>query len=378
MIVVVSALIIQNGRACLTQRRSMQKCAFLWETPGGKQEGNESFHDTLRRELKEELGIVVGDIPEQAAAATIIPPGLENTEFQLLTFIVTDFQGEPRPLEGQGIGWFLPSEINNLRLTPGNEATRGEIKAAFDVLAWAALRRAKGDPLFQPAPGRASLGPVPILDQDGQPSGIVASSMSAGDWGPQEIKVTLEHPTNQFITVARFAAHAHDKRSKTEAGRFRQVTGAPYFTHPWRVALDVILRPDSTAPMGLAALCHDLLEDTTVTEAELRTMIGDVATGYVIELTNKFTKEQHPELNRKQRKERELLRLCGISYEAKTIKLIDRIDNLSDAPFTDDDGSDFREVYIHESETLCASIGTVAPDLADKLFALIRKHKQSV
>src|SRR5271156_3465551 len=60
MIEVVSAVIIRKGRILLTQRREDKDFAFTWECPGGKVDGNESHHDALRRELKEELGYSTG------------------------------------------------------------------------------------------------------------------------------------------------------------------------------------------------------------------------------------------------------------------------------------------------------------------------------
>ena len=50
----------------------------------------------------------------------------------------------------------------------------------------------------------------------------------------------------------------------------------------------------------------------------------------VEELTNEFTKGRYPDLNRAQRKQREINRLKGISDRGKIIKLYDRLANLED------------------------------------------------
>jgi len=57
MISVVAALIQQNGRLLICQRRRTGSFAFQWEFPGGKLQPGESPADALARELTEELGV---------------------------------------------------------------------------------------------------------------------------------------------------------------------------------------------------------------------------------------------------------------------------------------------------------------------------------
>jgi len=54
---VVAALIRENSRILICQRRPDQLHAGKWEFPGGKLEAGESPRKGLARELKEELGI---------------------------------------------------------------------------------------------------------------------------------------------------------------------------------------------------------------------------------------------------------------------------------------------------------------------------------
>lgn len=53
-----------QGRILICRRGPGGDCAYLWEFPGGKRNGDESFPDCLKRECREELGveISVGDI----------------------------------------------------------------------------------------------------------------------------------------------------------------------------------------------------------------------------------------------------------------------------------------------------------------------------
>jgi mutator protein MutT len=56
---VAAGLIFRNGKLLITQRRPGDHLGGLWEFPGGKRIPDESFEQCLRRELHEELGVVV-------------------------------------------------------------------------------------------------------------------------------------------------------------------------------------------------------------------------------------------------------------------------------------------------------------------------------
>jgi len=60
--VAVGVLFDPDGRFLLTSRPSGKVYAGYWEFPGGKLEPGESVEDALRRELHEELGIVIGAV----------------------------------------------------------------------------------------------------------------------------------------------------------------------------------------------------------------------------------------------------------------------------------------------------------------------------
>src|SRR5712692_5844995 len=63
MITVVAALIEQEGRLLICQRRSSDPFPLRWEFPGGKVRAGETPAQALVRELREELGVgaKVGD-----------------------------------------------------------------------------------------------------------------------------------------------------------------------------------------------------------------------------------------------------------------------------------------------------------------------------
>ena len=112
---VVNALIIRDNRIFLTQRRHDQDFPLTWECSGGHVDGNESHHQALARELKEELGVdvlAISELPEYTCRQpSISRPG---DTCVILFYRVTLDQHWPIPQEGQGSGWFTPKELRGL------------------------------------------------------------------------------------------------------------------------------------------------------------------------------------------------------------------------------------------------------------------------
>lgn len=144
-----------------------------------------------------------------------------------------------------------------------------------------------------------------------------------------------------ILRAARFADEKH-------RGQVRKHTARPYITHPARVAGRIALLPDATESDVAAAWLHDVREDCGVTDAELRSSFGEDVADIVDGLTNRFTKEAHPDMNRKARKAAELARLTKAAPQTRRIKLADRADNLREL----DPADDFTLVYMDESTGL--------------------------
>ncbi len=144
-----------------------------------------------------------------------------------------------------------------------------------------------------------------------------------------------------------FAVKAHGEQR-------RKYQNEPYVKHLERVA-QTVMAYSGTTGMVMAALLHDVLEDTPVTEAEMQAFLEEVCQGtivkpaevlqMVIDLTDQFTKQNAPGHNRKRRKQMEVERLAQISSRAQTIKLADIIDNTRDIIQHD---FSFAKVYIPE------------------------------
>lgn len=118
---VVGGMITVNDRVLLTQRRASKAYAFLWELPGGQVEEAEDHDEALRRELREEIGVVNALAAAQHFFSATIPRGLSVGGQAHVTFYrVVRYVGDPRACEGQGIGWFTRTEMLGMPMTPGN------------------------------------------------------------------------------------------------------------------------------------------------------------------------------------------------------------------------------------------------------------------
>lgn len=123
---VAAALLTQEGRYLITQRRAGVHLGGLWEFPGGKREPGESLEDCLRRELREELGIEIAPpVPFR-----VIRHEYPEKSVELHFFRCAIASGLPRPLGCADLRWVAPEELDQFPLPPADqplvEALRGE------------------------------------------------------------------------------------------------------------------------------------------------------------------------------------------------------------------------------------------------------------
>lgn len=127
----------------------------------------------------------------------------------------------------------------------------------------------------------------------------------------------------------------------------------PYIVHPREVACIVLDADNVTDEMIAAALLHDVLEDTQVSYALIDRHFGEIVASYVHELTDRYTHEGFPDLNRETRKELEARRFVSVSPGAKTIKLAD---GLSNTPSIAENRASFLPIYGKEKRRLLESL----------------------
>lgn len=162
---------------------------------------------------------------------------------------------------------------------------------------------------------------------------------------------------------------------KVHAEQTRDYGKGPYIHHPARVASRVMLLDDATPEMVAAAMNHDALEDgwkhTWLSKEYLAKELSPIVANLVDELTNKYTKTTHPNLNRKARKNKEVERLGSVSSTAKVIKMLDRLDNLQDIDLDDS----FSLTYANESVELLEKIKDANAEIAEELERRIYEIK---
>ena len=106
----VTAAIIQRGqRLLITKRRAEAMLGGLWEFPGGKVEPGETLEECLRREVAEELDIVVRiERPFMA-----VQHAYSHFRITLHTFLCRHSRGRPRAIGCDAHRWVSPAELSD-------------------------------------------------------------------------------------------------------------------------------------------------------------------------------------------------------------------------------------------------------------------------
>ncbi|MBI5642055.1 MAG: NUDIX hydrolase [Deltaproteobacteria bacterium] len=106
-----AGLIIKDKRLLLVHNI---KHGLRIEPPGGKKESGESWDESVKREVREELGIEVRPIRLFGVYDTHSPEG----EFSVHLYLCVITSGEPQVREPDkipGFGWYSLDEIQELR-----------------------------------------------------------------------------------------------------------------------------------------------------------------------------------------------------------------------------------------------------------------------
>jgi len=119
VLVAACALVDADGRVLIAQRPAGKTMAGLWEFPGGKVEAGERPEDSLIRELKEELGIVV----REACLEPLTFASHTYPDFHLLMplFVCRRWEGTATAREGQRLAWVRPNRLREYPMPPADE-----------------------------------------------------------------------------------------------------------------------------------------------------------------------------------------------------------------------------------------------------------------
>ena len=176
--------------------------------------------------------------------------------------------------------------------------------------------------------------------------------------------------------------YVRDFADRSHGTQVRKYTGERYIGHPLRV-METVRKYRDEVPVLAAALMHDVLEDTPVTQEEIGNALiaalnpteAAKALMLVVELTDVFVKEDYPRLNRRSRKEKEALRLSGVSSDAQTIKYADIIDNVTDIVKQD---VDFAKVYVREAKKMLLLMEAGHPGLRARAMQIVDEYLQGI
>lgn len=106
--VAAGALLDGRGRVLIARRAADVHQGGLWEFPGGKLEPGEPARRALARELREELGVEV----RRTRPLIRVRHDYGDRQVLLDVFLVSEFAGEPRGLEGQPLDWVAPAALD--------------------------------------------------------------------------------------------------------------------------------------------------------------------------------------------------------------------------------------------------------------------------
>lgn len=162
-------------------------------------------------------------------------------------------------------------------------------------------------------------------------------------------------------------------------GQYRKYHNPPqeYIVHPIRVAertTKFVGNYKHGKELVDAAYLHDVCEDCGVDDSLIRSYFGDLTADFVDDLTNKFkdaTDETGKLYPRDKRKSLEFERIKTVQNPSKWVKMIDRIDNLSDMTYSQ--CGNFLTKYLGEAEQLLAVVKDSSEELAKELADVIAK-----
>jgi (p)ppGpp synthase/HD superfamily hydrolase len=158
-----------------------------------------------------------------------------------------------------------------------------------------------------------------------------------------------------------------DFADKAHGEQMRKYTPERYIVHPVRV-MKICREYTDDITVLAAALLHDVLEDTPVTQEEIHDFLlslmereqAERTVGLVVELTDVYIKEDYPQWNRRKRKERETLRLEKTSSDSQTVKYADIIDNSAEIINYD---TEFAPLFLHECRAILKKMTQGNPEL---------------
>lgn len=123
--VAVAIIINSQQEVLIALRQAHQHLGGLWEFPGGKVETGETCSEALKREVKEELGLVIVN----AVALVEVSHDYNDKPVLLDVWHVTEYTGEAYGAEGQTLRWCAKEDLGDVDFPIANKTIISAIKA---------------------------------------------------------------------------------------------------------------------------------------------------------------------------------------------------------------------------------------------------------
>jgi GTP diphosphokinase / guanosine-3',5'-bis(diphosphate) 3'-diphosphatase len=172
-----------------------------------------------------------------------------------------------------------------------------------------------------------------------------------------------------FISALKFCAEKHRNQRRKDAVK------TPYLNHPIEVA-EILWTVGGVREMSIliAALLHDVIEDTETGPEEISSRFGDEVLSMVLEVTDDKM------LPKSTRKELQVLHAPHLSHGAKSIKIADKIGNVRDVAWSPppDWPMERRIEYLDWAERVVKGLAVGNEDLLDMFDKVLAEGKKEL
>ena len=112
-----------NGELLIDKRLDSSSMGGMWEFPGGKKNPNESIEETIDREIREEVGIVV-KVGEKLLS---FEHAYSHKKIHFTVHLCELKSGEAKPLSSQKLLWVAPEKLLDFPFPAANSKIISEL-----------------------------------------------------------------------------------------------------------------------------------------------------------------------------------------------------------------------------------------------------------